>query len=151
MLDVGAAAVAALPALGRRERGGGREVAVLGAGGAAVLRVAAVRAGGVALGAARHGLGGVDLRGADEEAAARLAAVDALGDREVPLLRPLAVLELLIGLDVGGDRAFGDGVETALGRPVLLVLAGGGDEAAEAGLAVVVAGGFDGVFRVEIV
>lgn len=87
----------------------------------------------------------------DEQAAPRLAAVYPVGHRHVPFPRSLAVLGPLRLVDVGEDGVLGDVVQAAFRRPVLLVLAGGGDEAAEARVAVIMAWRSDCIFRIEIV
>ena len=151
VLDVGAAAVAAPPALFLGQLLGPQHVHVPGAGPALVVRPAAHGAGPVASGAFGHAGGPIYLAGAKPETASRMTAVDAITDWDAPFLRPFAVRFPQRRIDVPENSFLGDGIEAALGGPLCFVLASRRDEATEAVVAIAVAWSLDKLFCREFI
>lgn len=87
----------------------------------------------------------------DPEAALGLIAIHAVADGYLPLGGAVFVCLSQVFGDVAVDSPEGYLVETAFGRPLLLVLYGGCDETLETVTAVAVAGNFYYIFRVEVI
>lgn len=151
VLNQCAAPRAALPALRLREGVGAPHIAIFGAIGAFVRRAAADGACFVAARACRDAAGGVCGVGVEPDVAGGVVAVDALADGGGPLAGAGLEGGAEVRLDASVNCTEWDLVEAALWRPLLLVLEGVGNEAAEAVAAVAVAGGFDHGFREKLV
>lgn len=89
--------------------------------------------------------------GSDPETAVGVTAVDTLAGGGIPLAGAVLVLLLQVLGSVLENGAEGDLVETALGRPLLLVLHGGGYEAREAVGTVAVAWDLDEIAGRELI
>ena len=114
-------------------------------------RAAADRARCVVVGTRGDAAGGIDVVGAQPDAALGIVAVHSLGDGGRPLASAGLESVAEIGLDAGVDGGEGDLVKTTLGRPLLFVLEGVCNQASEAIAAVAMAGGLDHGLWQEIV